>query len=435
MHERSDRRRRALARRWVAAVVAPALVLAAACGGDDDAAPAGSAESADETGGASGDDLLGPAQAAAGEPVRIGLVSDGQAAAFDATTEIRAAQATVDYWNAHRAGVAGRPIELVVCETAADPAKGTDCANQMVEEQVVAVVVGQSTVPEAIWEPLHQAGVPTMFFQTNGEAILADTETSFVLSNPLTTAFGLPISVAEDSGADKVAFVVIDIPVAVDLFESLGPPMMENAGLGYELVKVPLGTADLTAQMGDIVDEGAGVVQVVGNDGLCIAATEGLAAVGYEGEVTIVSQCLTDATREALAGDLMEGTYVTSGVAVDAPGDPTYDLYAAVMEAFGDDVEVASNVSVVGYAVTAALATALDGLTGEVTPATVTQAIKAMDEADLPAGGGVQFRCDGSAMSSNPALCSNWWLRTTLDAEGQPTTYEAVDSTELLDGL
>lgn len=427
-HERSAGRR---PRRGPAAAVAIVLLLAAACSDD------GGEASSDTTAGGSGEveQELGPEDPASGEPVRIGLVSDGQSAAFDARTEIYAAQATVDYWNAHRGGVGGRPIELVTCETGADPGAGTDCANRMVEDEVVAVAVGQSTVPDAIWEPLHRSGVPTMFFQTNGERILADPETSFVISNPLTTAFGLPISVAQDVGADVVAFVVIDVPVAVSLFETLGPPIMENAGLDYELVKVPLGTPDLTSQMADIVDSGAGVVHVVGNDALCIAAIQGLAAVGYDGEVTAVSQCITDGTRDALPGDQLEGTYVTSGVAVGATEDPTYRLYEAVMSAYGDDVDVDNNVSMVGYTVTAALATSLDGIAGDVTPATVTDAIKAMPEAELPGGGGVTFRCGGSAMATNPALCSNQWLRATLDPDGEPASYDAIDSTDILEGL
>ena len=208
-----------------------------------------------------------------------------------------------------------------------------------------------------------------------------------------------------------------------------------NAGLDYELVKVPIGTPDLTPQMGDLADSGFEVVQLVGNDGLCIAAIQGLSAVGYEGEVTAVSQCMTDATREALAGEQLEGTYVTSGVAVGADDDPTYQLYEAVMDAYGENVEVDSQVSVVGYSVVAALATSLEGMSGDVTPATVTQAVKAMPEAELPAGGGVMFRCGGSSSTTSPALCSNEWLRATLGPDGQPTGYEAVDSTDLVEGL
>ena len=42
------------------------------------------------------------------------------------------------------------------------------------------------------------------------------------------------------------------------------------------------------------------------------------------------------------------------------------------------------------------------------------------------------FRCGGSTLPAQPAVCSNEWLRTRLDADGQPTTYEAIDSTDLL---
>jgi branched-chain amino acid transport system substrate-binding protein len=415
--------------RALAAVAAGLLLLGpVACGADGGVTPDSEPEA--DAG------LLGPEDLASGEPVRIGLASDGQTAAFDARGEVAAAQATVDYWNERHGGIGGRPIELVVCETGADPAGGTNCSNQMVEDGVLAVAVGQSTVAEWIWEPVHQAGIPTMFLQTNGQAVLADAESSFIISNPLTTAFGLPISVAEDQGADTVAFVVIDVPVALSLFESLGPQILDNAGLDYELVKVPLGTADMTSQMRDVVDSGAGVVQVVGYDAFCISAFQGLSAFGYDGAITAVSQCITDATRQAIPGDQLQGMYVTSAIALGATDDPTYQQYQAVMDAYGQDVEdVDNNVPMGGYTVIAALATALGGVSGDITPASVTEAIKAMPDEPLPGGGGVTFRCGGTAVATMPSVCSNQWLRASLDASGQPADYEAVDSTDILEGL
>jgi branched-chain amino acid transport system substrate-binding protein len=423
------------ARRAVALAAVGALVVGAvACGGDANGGGNGTGAAAGPSG-REAERLLGPEHKAAGAPVRIGLVSDGQSQAFDARTEIYAAKATAEWWNERQGGIGGRPIDLVTCETGADPAKGTDCGNQMVEDHVVAVVVGQSTVPETIWEPVHEAGIPTMFFQTNGQDILTDKASSFVLSNPLTTALGLPISVAEDDHAKKAAFVVVDLPVAISLFESIGPTLVKQAGLGYQLVRVPLGTADMTAQMRQVATGGAGVVQVVGNDAFCIAAFQGLRDAGYDGKVTAVSQCVTDATRDALPGDQLKGMYVTSGVALGAKNDPTYRLYQAVMGAYGHDVDVDNNVSMVGYSVLAALGTSLGGIGGDITPATVTRTIKAMPERPLPGGGGVRFRCGGMAMSLAPAVCSNEWLRAALDGHGEPAHYQAVDSTEILQGL
>ena len=114
--------------------------------------------------------------------------------------------------------------------------------------------------------------------------------------------------------------------------------------------------------MREVVDSGAGVVQVVGYDALCIAAFQGLSALGYDGAVTAVSQCITDATRQAIPADRLQGMYVTSAIALGATDDPSYQQYQAVMDAYGQDVDdVDNNVPMSGYTVIAALATALGG--------------------------------------------------------------------------
>jgi branched-chain amino acid transport system substrate-binding protein len=128
--------------------------------------------------------------------------------------------------------------------------------------------------------------------------------------------------------------------------------------------------------------------------------------------------------------------YVTSAIALGATDDPTYQQYQAVMEAYGQDVgEVDGNVAMGGYTVIAALATALGGISGDITPQSVSEAIKAMPDQQLPGGGGATFQCGGTAMATMPSVCSNQWLRASLDAGGQPAGYVAVDSTEILEGL
>jgi branched-chain amino acid transport system substrate-binding protein len=65
---------------------------------------------------------LGPEDVATGDPVRFGMFSDGATAVFDHTDGLRAAEAVAEYWNEHRGGVGGRPVEVVTCETGSDPA-------------------------------------------------------------------------------------------------------------------------------------------------------------------------------------------------------------------------------------------------------------------------------------------------------------------------
>lgn len=243
------------------------------------------------------------------------------------------------------------------------------------------------------------------------------------------------MSVAASEEADKVAFVVIDVPQALETLERDAEAFIETAGLDYEIVAIPPGTADMTSQMQQVADSGADVVQVIGNDAFCIAAFDGLSAVGYEGAVTSITQCITDATREGVGGDVLEGIYVTSTLALGATDDPTAQLYEAVIETYGEDVrDPATATAMGGYVAMATLLTSLEELTGDITAETVVETIKSMPEAELPGGGGMSFRCGRSASTELPAVCTNQWLRTRLDAEGRPTDYEIVDSTGLVSG-
>ena len=430
--EVSERRSRWRRLRIALAVLSVFALAAAACGGDDDDSSSGSG-SEDTSDGSANESLLGPEDVASGEPIKVGMVSDGATQAFDNTDELRAAQAAAEYYNNHKGGIGGRPIEVVTCETGADPAGATDCANQLVEAEVVAVALSQSAVADSVWEPLHAAGIPTLFFQTSTEAMLADTTDSFVMVNPLATLYGTPIAAAEAEDTDKLAFVLIDVPQALASFESgAADEILDNAGLEYELIKVPVGTADMTVQMQQVVDAGAGVVQIVGNDAFCIAAIQGLTAVGYDGAITLISQCVTDATREALPGQL-EGISITSTMALGAEDDPAYQLYLEVMDTYGEDVEDVPNAAAMGgYTVMSSLALALQGVSGDVTPATAAATIKGMSESDFPGADGLTFQCGGTAFAPQPAVCSNGSLRATLDADGFPASYEAVDSTDIL---
>jgi branched-chain amino acid transport system substrate-binding protein len=413
------------------AVAGALLVSVSACG---DGGEGNSAADQPAGAGSVSADLLGPEDQASGEPVRIGMVSDGSTPTLDNTDELRAAGATADYWNTHKGGVGGRPVEVVTCETGADPAGATDCANQMVEQEVAAVTLSQSGVAASVWEPLRAAGVPTFWLQSGGD-VAADDQSSFTMYNPQLTLFGVPLSVAENVDADTIAFVVIDVPQATETLEADVERFAGAAGLEYEIVTIPPGTPDMTSRMQDVVASGADVVQVVGNDAFCIAAFNGLDAVGYEGEITSITQCITDTTREAVAADVLEGISITATIALGATDDPTVQLYEAVIDAYGDDVRDVDNAtSMGGYVAMASLLTALDGLSGEITHRTVIDAITAMPEADIPGGGGMTFQCGGSASPEQPAVCTNQSLRTTLDADGRSVGYEVVDSTEIVSG-
>ena len=85
------------------------------------------------------------------------------------------------------------------------------------------------------------------------------------------------------------------------------------------------------------------------------------------------------------------------------------------------------------YTVLAALAGAVEDLAGDPTPESITAAMKAMPEKELPGSGGQKYRCNGKALPLVPAGCVRGTLLTTLDADGQPTEYEMVGASPIED--
>jgi branched-chain amino acid transport system substrate-binding protein len=417
--------------RTATVVVAASLLLAAACSDDGADVEGGSptvatdatgstAGTPDTAGTSGGDALLGPIDAASGDPITIGFIGDGQSAAGDNEVEFRLAEATVAFLNERRAGIGGRPIELVECRTQNDPARGADCGNQMVEEGAVLVVVGATGVYQNLWEPLHAAGIPTFFYAVSGEQILADTETTFALATPSISNAAFPIGVATAADVDKVTVIAIDAPPAYEGYEGPLGEEFDRAGIDVEVVRVPIGTADMTPQLAPVIAGDPGLFHLVGNDTFCIAALQAMEALGYEGPVTWISFCLSDATRQAFPNGELEGVNV---VLTSPTGDSDASaLFREVVEQYGSgDIDI-SQVGAVNIFITfSAVDVATSGLEGEATPASLIAAMRSMEQTELPGGGGLQFQCDGQQIESEPVSCTADGLYTVLDAAGQPT--------------
>ncbi|HKY13694.1 MAG TPA: ABC transporter substrate-binding protein [Microthrixaceae bacterium] len=402
-------------------------LLAAACGDDDDEATTTTEAEASE-GTSSTDDVLGPENKATGEPVKIGLISHGATEALDNDIELVVAEATVEWLNNHHGGMGGRPFELVTCVDGNDPAKAADCANRMIEEEVAGVVLGSHSQPESVYIPLDEAGVPVMFYATGVAKILDDSDNAFVLADANST-INLPLEVAKEADASKVGAVVIDVPAALQGWQgdnATAPPLFEAEDIELDVVPVPLGTADMTPQMQTVASGDPGVVHVLGNDSFCIAAFNGLEAVAYEGQITAISQCMSDATRTAVSGEVLDGIKVTASAPIGTE-NPSTELYEAVMATYADsEVDTTRTTGYSAFTTVAGFGMAVKDIDGEPTHENVIATIEGMELMDLPGAGGLQYRCDRTAVDGDPAVCVAGSLVTTLDDKGQPSEYQVV---------
>jgi branched-chain amino acid transport system substrate-binding protein len=405
-----------------AAAIAIVLVMVTACADSEptDATKSGQTNSTESA--ISTEELLGPINQASGDPVKVGVVSDGVTPSVDTTNELAVAKATVAYLNERKGGIGGRPIELTTCETKGDPAGATDCANQMIQDEVVGVLVGQSAVLESIWQPLATADIPAVFASAATDAVLDDPTSTFIFDDPIAGTHDVTIDAAKKAGVDKVTVILVDVPAALDAFDG-AEAIYGAAGLGLNIVKVPIGTPDVTAQLQPALADDPGIVYMLGPDSFCIAALQGMSALGFDGPVAGISPCFTDATREAIPGDQLEGIVMPSAF----PGgvdDETTALYRAVMQTYGDDIDLSESTGNAEFSVVAGFAQALEGITGDITPATVLTTMKSMPDQELPGGAGLRIRCNGKAVPESPAVCVRGTLVATLDSTGFPGSFE-----------
>jgi branched-chain amino acid transport system substrate-binding protein len=424
---RSTRRPRRL--RGGALLAALAIVFVAGCGSSskDSSSTTNSSTKSDST---VAGDVLGTPKAASGTPVKVGFISDGRTPSIDNSAMAPAAKATVEYINDYMGGIGGRPIDLVTCETAGDPGKATDCANQLVQENVVMTLMPENQQPLAVHTVMAANNIPLFVYAVTDTAITQDAQSSFMLASLGAGLSAMPIDVAKQNGIDKVTVLIVDVPAATGFYEGVGKQPFDDAGINLQLIKVPLGTADITQQINQIVTGGPTVVQVVGDPSLCIAGINGLRTNGFTGPITTLNNCVTDNIRTAV-GSNMEGVIMASITPVGDNSNTGIQLWNAILAQY-DPSYKDPNEGLTSFITTISARQALEAISGEITADTVKATIKAAPELPLVTGAGLNFRCNGKAVPTTPAICTRGTLRATLDANGKPILpYQAVGNSSI----
>ncbi|MET7767895.1 ABC transporter substrate-binding protein [Nocardia sp. NPDC005366] len=384
----------------------PAIALATACSSGDDS----TSSSADAPSSAF------PDKPATGSTVKIGLINPEGGPAISQPSNRSAAEAVVKYANANLGGIAGHRIELVTCAAKEDPASNRDCANQMVEAKVSAVVVTTTANGDTMAPVIAGAGIP-YFTPAGSSAGELTTPDAFSLTGGFPGGLASMAAYSASKGYKKVTAYVIDAGAAAATAKALGGAVFGAAGIDLQVVPIPLGTPDATPQVSSGISGDVGAVAVVGDATMCTAVVKALGTIGAKQDKMLIQPCLDPATVEAV-GDAMDGAHVftTADLVSD---DPEAVLYRSVMKKYSPDTDIAGY-TYTGYQGMLGLVRATQGLTGDPSAAAVSTAIKTAQNVPLPAGHGITFTCNGTAMAQLSAICSMQMVRVTV-VDGKPT--------------
>lgn len=139
-----------------------------------------------------------------GKPVRITLITDGSGVnALPGITD--AAKARASYINAH-GGIAGRPLDLVTCDTTSSPNVAQACARTAANDGSVAVV-GMTTVSDSLVTPILAQAELANIGLTPASPVAGDSKDAFCFNPGVAGDFlASPAGLAAE-GATKVNII------------------------------------------------------------------------------------------------------------------------------------------------------------------------------------------------------------------------------------
>ena len=319
--------------RTVAAPLVALALVVAACGGDDDddaepAAeepadePAADEPAADES---TADEEMAEEEMAepSGDPIKVMTVTTLNAAGPTYQNIANTAEVYADYINA-RGGIAGRPLEVTVCDEQFDPAVATTCARQAVDEGMVSIVGSFTFFAESIVPVIAESSI-TWFGPccpiTPSELT---SPYSFPIGNQPMYAVGA-VKRAVDDGCTNINAVIIE---GAEIFV----PPMENAiaALGQsfgEVISLPATAQDYSAE----------VARATGGDADCVIGI--ISETPYITWNTAWTQSGTDAVQYGPQGNL--NSVSAAGNEESTDGDIIAGMYPDISTAPWDEYRVA----------------------------------------------------------------------------------------------
>jgi branched-chain amino acid transport system substrate-binding protein len=399
-------------------LTAATLAGAAACSsgtstassGAGSSSPSGSASAASSSSPPAALSAYFPGKKATGTQVKIGLINNEGSSPAAEPSLGDAAVAAADYANAELGGIGGHQIQVDRCSENEDTASAASCANQMVQDQVAAVVIGSTGFGATMVPIITKAGIPYVAV-TGAAAAEGNTPGTFMWSGGYVATLGGFAKYAAQQGYKKVTAYSVDVPAALAGASAIGNPLFKAAGVGLTISPVPTGVPDATSQVTAGLQSKPDAVAIIADEGTCTSILKALAIVDPSVPRMVITSCLTTAATKAL-GSTMNGVKVFGASAPQA-SDPEAQLYRFVMAKYAPKAN-ATGYTVTGYQSMLGLVRATAGLKGDPTPQSITAAIKAAKDVPLPAGGGLTFTCDGKAITGQPSDCSSGEVVVTV---------------------
>lgn len=222
--------------------------LLAACGDDDSTDAEAGADTPDAT------------ASFTGEPVHVGLIVPTETAGANFPEVIAAVEAATMAIN-ERGGIGGHEVEVVYCNEGDDPNQAGECAQQMIDDGVIATVSSFSrSGGQNIYDTLEPAGVAQVAPVTIS-AVDFTNPVAFPVDAALLNFIGCGALFAPAGDLESIGAIQFDVDASTQTI-TLAQLGAASVDVPFTTsVRVPPTASDFAPAVGDVADSGAeGVV-------------------------------------------------------------------------------------------------------------------------------------------------------------------------------
>lgn len=360
------------------------------------------------------------------EPIKIGMINQ-EDTPIGSFPEVRfAAEAAINWINAELGGVDGRPLEFHWCITPFSPEQSQVCAQEMVQEGVVALVGGINVMSQASFPILEQNGIPVVGGIPAG---LTEQRSalSFTFSGGSSGGLAAFMKHAADNGAEKAVIAYGEFDAFEVAAADYGAVVGEHLGLDVKLVRFPVIAADFLPVLNQAVEFEADAVVIAAADSSCVSIMETFKELEIDAQLYLVGACAADHVIEAADGANVGVVFNSEGPPDDADIEGT--LFDEATNRYNNGpAQAAGTVGFRGmmnlYGVLVELGA--DQITSEAIIDSLRQSV------DHESFWGHPYTCDGRQVPGLPALCAPQQTLFKMESVGEVEYVSGwIDTAEL----
>jgi branched-chain amino acid transport system substrate-binding protein len=370
---------------------------------------------------------------AEGEPIKVGLINQ-EDVPIGSFPEVRlGALAAAELINQELGGIDGRPLEIIPCIANFSIEGSQKCAQDLVQDDVVAVLGGLDVTSNGSIPVLEQNGVPYVGgIPVNFDEMRSPISFQFSGGSPgAMTAFA---SHAAETGAERVSVVYADYGPIKAAAVDYGVRLLESMGVA-EVTEVPypITATDMLPVLTQAAAGDPDAILMFAADAACVRTMETAADLGLDADVYLVGSCAAPAILQE-AGEAAEGIVFSIEGPIEATGDDVVDgpLYVAASERYGIEGFDPQSAGTVSFRSTMNLYGVLRALgADDISSAAIIDHLRAAR--DVPSYDGHPYTCDGEQIPALPALCApQQVLARVVDGRLTPESDGWIDVPEVL---